>query len=227
MKNIKLKLGCFIMSTVLTVMLFGNINAEAASLTSQQKKIYKECMSDYLNKTDWPDWWTSYVGDHTKECTEFAVADLNNDGVKELLVYSNAGASWQWGTVYRVNKKPLAVTYYDNGKKKKASFVSDNHRIAFTQIVMASSTAFIDECYGHMGVHTKRYYRINKNHSICEVAYYDEYYDSNSDKTVKSYYVLGKKTSKKKFVNEIKKLGKLKSIKYYSYTDENVAKYMK
>ncbi len=34
-------------------------------------------------------------------------------------------------------------------------------------------------------------------------------------------------TSKKKFVNEIKKLGKLKSIKYYSYTDENVAKYMK
>lgn len=78
-----------------------------------------------------------------------------------------------------------------------------------------------------MGVHTKRYYRINKNHSICEVAYYDEYYDSNSDKTVKSYYVLGKKTSKKKFVNEIKKLGKLKSIKYYSYTDENVAKYMK
>ena len=53
MKNIKLKLGCFIMSTVLTVMLFGNINVEAASLTSQQKKIYKECMSDYLNKTDW------------------------------------------------------------------------------------------------------------------------------------------------------------------------------
>ena len=38
------------MSTVLTVMLFGNINAEAASLTSQQKKIYKECMSDYLKK---------------------------------------------------------------------------------------------------------------------------------------------------------------------------------
>lgn len=107
------------MSTVLTVMLFGNINAEAASLTSQQKKIYKECMSDYLNKTDWPDWWTSYVGDHTKECTEFAVADLNNDGVKELLVYSNAGASWQWGAVYRVNKKPLAVTYYDNGKKRR------------------------------------------------------------------------------------------------------------
>lgn len=58
--------------------------SEAASkLTKKQKATYKKCLDKYFYKTNWPSWWTSYVND-TKEHTEIAFADINNDGKKNF-----------------------------------------------------------------------------------------------------------------------------------------------
>lgn len=95
--------------------------SEAASkLTKKQKATYKKCLDKYFYKTNWPSWWTSYVND-TKEYTEIAFADINNDGKKELLVYSAAGASWQWRAAYKTNGKPLKFKYYYKGKLRSKS----------------------------------------------------------------------------------------------------------
>lgn len=191
--------------------------SEAASkLTKKQKATYKKCLDKYFYKTDWPSWWTSHVGD-TKEVTEIAFADINNDGKKELLVYSAAGPSWQWRAAYNTNGKPLKFKYYYNGKLRSESTKSDQHG-AYTHIIQMSDKAFVDELGGHMGLYVKTYFKKTKSGGT-EVAQYCTYADPATCKTIKKYYVNGKRTTKKAYQKKVKSLGKFKKITYQNYND--------
>lgn len=191
--------------------------SEAASkLTKKQKATYKKCLDKYFYKTNWPSWWTSYVND-TKEHTEIAFADINNDGKKELLVYSAAGASWQWRAAYKTNGKPLKFKYYYKGKLRSKSTKSDQHGI-YTRITKMSDKAFVDEFGGHMGLYVKTYFKKTKSGGT-EVAKYSTRMDPVTYKTINEYYVNGKRTTKRAYQKKVKLLGKFKKITYQNYND--------
>ena len=72
----------------------------------------------------------------------------------------------------------------------------------------------------HNGINVHTYYSKKKG-NIVEVAKLAQIYDNEKCKTISTYYVNGKKTTKEKNKKRIKRLGKFKSIKYYNYKDAN------
>lgn len=216
------KFGIAVWIFMLMILFIPSSNVYAAKkLTKAQKKTYKKCLENYITRTDWPDWWTSYVS-NTKGDTEFALADVNGDGRKELLIYSLAGASWQWRAAYKSNGKPFKLKYYYDGKLCTESTKSNEHSNAYTKITKISNKAFLDEYYGHGGLHIKTYYKKKGSYAI-EVAKYLEGY--RGDEFLREYYVNGKRTTKEEYMKKVSKLGKFKSVKYYNYEDAN--KYLK
>lgn len=186
------KLVMLVITMILAVGAFSGTEAEAASKNKKALKAY----ADYVK---------------SQNVSKFAVADVNGDGVKELLSQDS-------------------LYIYKSGKVVEAAY-----GIGFRYSLYPNKNyIFYNQQYDTSGA--EGYYRLTKKGKLKELAYNErtgndflaEYGVCEKEKHI--YRVNGKKVSKKKYNAYVKKLTKnAKQLKpkYRKNTAKNRKKYLK
>lgn len=205
---------------VLILLLPMQTNAASAKKNKKAMTAYHQFLSQ--DQIQWSEWTSIPSSD-----VLFAAADINKDGVKELIVrYVQASHMDGWHRIY---------TY------KKGRVKSLGH---FTNVYIYKNKNFFVDSYANTGVIQNSYYRLGKNGKKITLAKYQisDTPASAKGKTVKKYNadmgydvyysdmkVNGKKVSYKKCMKKIRSLekrAKQLNLKFYENTAENTGRYL-
>lgn len=199
------------------------MQAEAASARKKQQAMY--AYRTFMNQSQIP--WTSWSFAPASQ-VEFATADINKDGIKELILrWSYASHAEGWDRIYT----------YRNGKVKSLG--------EFTSVTISKNKNYFTNYYMGTGGSLNYFYRLKKNgKKECLVKYQTSDVPPTNAKgsVVKKhnktfgrdvyYYgmkVNGKRVSYKKCMKKVRSLEKKSrtlSLTYHKNTMENVGRYL-
>ena len=208
-----------ILTLVLCVLCICSVNLEnsyaANKLTNKQKQIYRKIVAQYVEDAE-----KNGGGSNT---ITFSVEDINNDGVKELVVQdcTDAASACWFSSIYDKNGKCIKVSTY------KGSY--------------ASAAKAFDHAYGLLGIEKYKngiimcierystgtgetYYQVQKNGTFREIAHSDCSHFDQEGNQIEYYSVKGKKVNWSTFDAKVKSFGTGKSLKGYNATKKNINK---
>lgn len=132
---------------------------------------------------------------------EYVYKDLNADGIDELIIYPGFG--YWTESIY---------TYYNGNCEELLCLAQGDVEKYYPGVDILQAT------YGHMGVYTTDYYKIQNGKALCKASVVStEVIKNDKLKFKKTYYTNGKKVKKAKFDSYVKKLignEKAKSLNY-------------